>query len=194
MGLGPAGSASLLLTGGLGVLAQTPLLLQTIIERGPKLAEGELIVAVAPAWWKLVAMLERDPSMMFKIDPRKLEELIAAAYHEAGFDEVILTPRSGDLGRDVIAVKHGWFSVRIIEQVKAYKPGHRVTAEEVRALLGVLSADPKASKGLVTTTSEFAPRIETDPLLSPFIPHRLELVDGQRLVTKLADIADGRYW
>ena len=139
-------------------------------------------------------MLERDPSVMFKIDPRKLEELIAAAYHEAGFDEVILTPRSGDLGRDVIAVKHGWLSVRFIEQVKAYKPSHRVTAEEVRALLGVLSADPKATKGLVTTTSEFAPRIQDDPLLSPFIPHRLELVDGQRLVTKLARIADGSYW
>jgi hypothetical protein len=65
---------------------------------------------------------------------RKLEEMIAAAYDKAGFDEVILTPRSGDLGRDIIASRKDWGRVRFIDQVKAYKPGHLVTAEEVRAL------------------------------------------------------------
>jgi restriction system protein len=59
---------------------------------------------------------------------------------EAGFDEVTLTPRSGDLGRDVIAVKRGLGTVRVIDQVKAYGPSHLVTADDVRALLGVLRA------------------------------------------------------
>ena len=92
-----------------------------------------------------------------------------------------LTPRSGDFGRDVIAVKHGWWSVRIIDQVKAYGPDKHDTADDVRALFGVLSADPKANKGIVTTTAEFAPTIESDALLTPFFPQRLELVDGKRL-------------
>jgi len=35
---------------------------------------------------------------------RHWEEMIAAAFHEAKFDEVILTPQSGDHGRDVIAI------------------------------------------------------------------------------------------
>jgi len=31
--------------------------------------------------------------------------MIAGVYKESGFDEVTLTPRSGDFGRDVIAIK-----------------------------------------------------------------------------------------
>jgi restriction system protein len=166
-------------------------LLQSIVLPGRQCPEGSLITAVAPAWKKIIGLLERDPELVFTIDARKWEEIIAAAYDEAGFDEVILTPRSGDLGRDVIAVKHGHFSVRFIEQVKAYGPGHRVPANDVRALLGVLQADQKTSKGIVTTTSEFAPKIAADPFIAPFVPNRLELVDGKQLIKKLADIANG---
>ena len=54
----------------------------------------------------------------------KWEEMIAGAYSRAGFDEVILTPRSGDYGRDVIAIRKGIGCIKIIGSVKAYKPGH----------------------------------------------------------------------
>jgi len=64
-----------------------------------------------------------------------LEELIADAYKQRGFDQVTLTPRSGDGGVDVIAEKSGWGSVRFIDQVKAYKPGHLFEADEVSALV-----------------------------------------------------------
>jgi len=57
---------------------------------------------------------------------------------QSGFDEVTLTPRSGDYGRDVIAIKKGIGTIRVIDQVKAYKPGHLVGANDVRALLGAL--------------------------------------------------------
>ena len=69
-------------------------------------------------------------------------------------------------------------SICIIEQVKAYRPGHKVPADDVRALLGVLSRDQNVSKGIVTTTSMFAPGIEEEMKL--FIPNRLELKDGPR--------------
>lgn len=62
------------------------------------------------------------------------EEIIAGAYQKAGFDEVTLTSRSGDFGRDVIAVKHGLGTIRIIDQVKAYSPNRLVTADDVRSL------------------------------------------------------------
>jgi restriction system protein len=107
---------------------------------------------------------------------------------KAGFDEVILTPRSGDLGRDIIAIKRGFGSIKFIEQVKAYNPGHIVTADEVRALLGVLQAEQDASKAIFTTTSTFAPRIEADKLIKPFIPTRLELIDKAKLLQRLEDI------
>ena len=75
---------------------------------GKAVAEGSLITAVAPAWYEIITMMENDPGILYRIDPRKLEEIIAGAYDRAGFDEVILTPRSGDFGRDVIAVKRDW--------------------------------------------------------------------------------------
>ncbi|MDR4485370.1 MAG: restriction endonuclease [Nitrospirales bacterium] len=96
--------------------------------------EGQLIKAVAWPWFEIIALLSRDPSLAYEIKDRKWEEIIAGAYQKAGFDEVTLTPRSGDLGRDIIAVKRGVGTVRIIDQVKAYGPNHLVTANDVRAL------------------------------------------------------------
>jgi restriction system protein len=76
----------------------------------------------------------------------------------------------------------------VIDQVKAYKPPHLVTADDVRALMGVLPGDG-ASKGCLTTTSDFAPKIKTDPLIVPFIPSRLELVNGTELLARLEELA-----
>ena len=122
----------------------------------------------------------QNPS--YQIDPRKWEEIIAAAYDRAGFEEVTLTPRSGDFGRDVISIKRGFFAIRILDQVKAYKPGHLVDANDVRAMIGVLCTDQAATKGIVTTTSDFAPRIYEDPSIKPHIPYRLELINGLTLI------------
>jgi restriction system protein len=173
------------------VFGSTTLLLQSVVERGARTSDGDLLTAVAPAWAKIVSLLENDPTVAYKITPRKWEEIIAGAYAEAGFDEVTLTPHSADGGRDVIAVKRGCWSVRILDQVKAYGPGHLVPADDVRALLGVLHSDRNATKGLVTTTSDFAPKIAEDESIAPFVPHRLELVNGTELMTRLTSIAHG---
>lgn len=168
--------------------------LQAIIIPGAKTSEGQLIEAVAPPWFEIIAMLARDPRSAQSITPRQWEEIIAGAYSKAGFEEVTLTPRSGDYGRDVIAVKRagGWVgTVRVIDQVKAYRPGRLVTADDARALLGVVEAD-KASKGLLTTTSDFAPRLRDDKLLKPYMPARIELVDGKTLVARLVELAKAK--
>ena len=77
----------------------------------------------------------------------------------------------------------------LIDQVKAYKPGHLVTANDVRALMGVLQGDG-ASKGFLTTTSDFAPKIKDDPLITPFIPARLELINGSSLFKMLEKLLE----
>jgi restriction system protein len=105
-----------------------------------------------------------------------------------GFDKVTLIPRSDDYGRDVIAVKWGLGSVLIIDQVKAFRPERFVTANDVRALIGVLQGDG-ASKGFLTTTSDFAPKLKEDPLIIPFIPSRIELINGTTLLKRLTDLA-----
>jgi restriction system protein len=160
-------------------------LAQALVEVGGKTTEGHIIEALAPAWFDILRIIENDPDTIYSIPPRKWEEIIAGAYERSGFDRVILTPRSGDHGRDVIAEKSGWGCVRFIDQVKAYKPGHLVTAEEVRALGFVLLSDTLANKGVVTTTSQFAPRITDDPFIKPYLPNRIELINGQELVARL---------
>jgi restriction system protein len=166
----------------------TPLLLQTVFIPGAKTDEGLIVEAVALPWFDIIRAIQDDPSIAFQISPEKWEEIVATAYRRANFDEVTVTPRSGDLGRDVIAIKHGLGTIRVIDQVKAFGPDHRVTANDVRALVGVLEAD-KVSKGFVTTTSDFAPKIQEDPLIRYHVPARLELIKGERLLARLSDLA-----
>lgn len=164
------------------------IILQAVIMPGPKTADGNLVEVVAPAWREIVRLLQADPEFMHQIDPRKWEELVASAYVKEGY-RVTLTPRSGDFGRDVIAEKDGFGCVRILDQVKAYSETRLVDANDVRAMLGVLAGDRNASKGVVSTTADFAPRIKEDPYIAPFIPYRLELINGAQLVERLAQAA-----
>jgi restriction system protein len=166
---------------------------QAVVFPGDRTHEGTLIEAVTLPWFGIIGLLEKDFSIAYQIPPEKWEEIIAGIYKEAGFEEVTLTPRSGDRGRDVIAIKKGVGFVRIIDQVKAYKPPHLVTANDVRALMGVLQTDG-ASKGCLTTTSDFAPKIKTDPLILPLIPSRLELVNGPMLFARLEELRRRRTW
>jgi restriction system protein len=162
------GADTAAIVGRIGTAVLPSLLLQTVILPGARTNEGTLIEAVALPWFDIIAFLKADPSIAFQIPWEKWEEIIAGAYKKAGFEEVTLTPRSGDYGRDVIAIKKGICSIRVIEQVKAYTPTHLVDANDVRALMGVLHLDG-ASKGCLSTTSDFAPMIKTDPLISS--PH-----------------------
>jgi len=167
----------------------TVVLSASFVTLGDEALEGKLVETVGPAWFKIIEIIKREPEAILRIPPRELEELIAAAYSADGYDEVILTPRSADRGRDVIATKKGFGSVRILDQVKAYKPGHVVTADEVRAMVGVISLDRNCSKGVVTTTSTFAPKLLDDPGLAACIPYRIELKAGTELIRWMNGIA-----
>ena len=83
------------------------LLLQAMIVAPNKVNEGRLVEAVALPWFDIIEHLKRDPGAAFQIPATKWEEIIAGAYKKAGFTEVVLTPRSGDAGRDVIATMRG---------------------------------------------------------------------------------------
>jgi len=175
------------LTATLTALPKVNLLLQTVLIPTEKTQEGLIVGAVSLPWFDIIELLKKDPNIAFQIPPDKWEEIVAGAYHKAGFDQVTLTPRSGDLGRDVIAIKKGIGTIRVIDQVKAFKQGHLVTANDVRALIGVLHGD-KASKGFLTTTSDFAPKLEKDPLITQFIPAQLELINRDKLLRRLEEL------
>jgi restriction system protein len=146
--------------------------------------EGAVIKAAFIPWQEILKSLQRNPEELFEIckDPRRFEELIAAAYEKDGWDRVVLTPRSGDGGRDVIAEKSGFGSLRFLDQCKAFKRGHLVGHDDIRAMLGVLHSDHRANKAIVSTTSDFAPGVLTDQAIMKHVPTTLELRNGNALV------------
>jgi restriction system protein len=166
------------------------LLQTTIVRYGDTTDDGVLVRAAAIPWFEIFKQLAHDPTFMFQFadNPRKFEEFIAGAYREAEFDEVTLTPRSRDRGRDVIATRSRVCSVRVLDQAKAYSPHHLVNHNDVRAMLGVLSTDENTSKGIITTTSDFEPLIWSGGEFDKFMPYRLELKNGENLLKWLRDI------
>jgi|GEM_PF-5319932 len=171
--------------------APTLLLQCQILVTGSQVSDGIIVESTALVWRAIFLEIQRDPQFLihFSRNSRAFENFIAGAYIKAGFDEVIITPQRGDRGRDVIATKHGFLSVRILDQTKAYKPGHLVTHDDVRAMVGVLNIDQNASKGLITTTSDFQPGIASSPEFQRFMPHRLELKNGAQLKAWLTEVA-----
>lgn len=163
--------------------------IQALLTFADKTKEGQLVEAVGIAWFEIVKIITRDPEAIYTIDPRTLEEIIAGAWEREGYS-AILTPRSGDKGRDVIATRDGINSVRIYDQIKRYKITRPVTADEVRSLVGVLTIDPNVSKGIVTTTSTFAPTLLDDENIRRLVPYRLELRPGNVLVPWLEELAN----
>lgn len=158
------------------------LFLAAVVDLIGKTTLGDRIILVEPAWRAILAAIDSDPDAMFKITPRKWEELIAAAYDAEGY-RVELTPRSGDGGVDVIATCASG-TVKIFDQVKAYGRTRVVTADDVRALMGVV-AYSEATKGVLTTTAEFAPRLREDRYIRRAIEDGLELVNGEKLLARL---------
>lgn len=172
--------------------AEPEVILKAILEVSGRVDDGQLVQAVALPWFEIMRMIKADPESIYAIDPFKWEEIIAGAYTRDGFDEVILTPRSGDQGRDVIATKHGVGSIRIFDQVKVYRPGHVVQAEAVRAMLGTITGFQNVSKGIITTTSTFAPRLMDDAAVRAVVPYRIELKDRPRLLSWLDELSAKR--
>jgi restriction system protein len=152
-----------------------------------QVSEGILLKSTSAVWQEIAERLGADWTIAYQLSPENWEEIIAGAFKKLGY-EVILTPRSGDYGRDVIATRSGVGCVKIIGSVKAYRPDNLVPYDHVRALLGVMAGERDVSKGIIATTSDFPPNIEKDPFIAPFLPTRLELMSWARLKTWISEI------
>ena len=159
-------------------IARPELLFGAVVEKRGKTTEGDIIVCFLPAYRWFLEELERDPHAFYQLDSGKCEELTAARYERDGW-EAILTRRSRDGGRDVIATRKDLgLTIRIIDQVKLYKPDHPVGIVAVRSLMGVLNEIERGtSKAVITTTSRFTRTVYKD--FAHAIPGRLELRDGK---------------
>jgi restriction system protein len=149
-----------------------------LLDFGDKTGEGQIVQAITPAWRNIIQRLRGDVGAFRDLTPRQLEELIAGGYREEGW-EVTLTPRSGDGGIDVIAMRSDFGGIRVLDQAKLYAPGNDVPANDVRAMFGVLQRDSRASKAVISTTSDFAPGVYQE--FEDVMPTRLQLRNGRQL-------------
>jgi restriction system protein len=158
------------------------LLETTLVHLGERTPDGHLIEGPTATWFEIGRHLRLDPNFRFKFssDPTKFEEFLAGAYKVQGWSAVTLTPRSGDKGRDIIAVTSQLSAMKVLDQAKAYSSGNLVKQNDVRALLGVLALDQNASKGVITTTSDFAPGVMEE--FEKVIPYRLETKNGEQFL------------
>lgn len=107
---------------------------------------------------RVIQEIRQRPEMMRKLSPREFEEMTAELLNGLGFENVILTPRSGDGGRDVVAVRRvKGIPLLFAFECKRYAEGRRVQLATLRALLGTVShARTKANIGVLVTTSRFS--------------------------------------
>lgn len=99
----------------------------------------------------------RHPEAMRMLTARQFEKFIATLIEQLGFEEVTLTPPSGDQGRDLLATKRfNGMSVLFAFECKRFSPNRRVGLGIARALLGtIMHKHTRASKGVLVTTSTF---------------------------------------
>jgi len=106
---------------------------------------------------RLLSQILSNPSDVRNITPRQFEEFVAELLSELGFSNVILTPRSGDGGKDVIA-SHSVQDIPLTFyfECKKYAEGNKIQLETMRSLLGTVAHDSRmVNKGILVTTSTF---------------------------------------
>jgi len=111
-------------------------------------------VLVAPISNELFALLVREPTLLYKISPRKFEEIIAEVFYRNGF-EVELTKATRDGGKDIVAFTNKMgVRTKYIVECKRYSETNKVSLGLVQRLLGVKMAE-SANKAILATTSSF---------------------------------------
>jgi hypothetical protein len=163
------------------------IVLLTLIVPGDRTTEGTLVKSVSRAWFEILLHIQADPDSIHQIECWKWEEIIAGAYKQEGWDSVILTPKSGDKGVDVIVEGElGQLRFLCLDQVKAYSPDHLVGPNAIREMEGVLHRERGATKGIITTKSDFtAGALKEAEHLFP----RLELKPRDKLLGWLESLA-----
>lgn len=124
---------------------------------------------------------------MKSLPPGGFERLCQRLLRESGFEEVIVTGRSGDGGIDGHGVLelNRFVSFRVFFQCKRYEGS--VGSGTVRDFRGAMMG--RADKGLILTTGTFTPDAKREAVRDGVPP--IELVDGERLIEMFEELELG---
>lgn len=120
-------------------------------------ANRSAILSVARLPLELIAKILRAPNEIRNLTPRQFEEFIADTLTQLGFTDVILTPRSRDGGKDIVASNRiNGIPLAFYFECKKYAEDNKIQLETLRALLGTMAHDARSvNKGVLVTTSTF---------------------------------------
>ena len=138
-------------------------------------------VLVEDVWAELVSYLNKHPEYMYKMSPRKFEELVAELLRDMGYG-VRLPPETRDRGRDILArIESPLGEILTIVECKRYAPERTVGINIVERFLWTIEQKDKASCGVIATTSFFTAGAKA-------------LEDEYRWKLKLRDYSHLREW
>lgn len=103
---------------------------------------------------KLLESIAIKPELMYKLSPRKFEELIAKLLEDDGFN-VQLTSKSRDGGRDIFAsLSLPVGKILTLVECKKWSANKKVSVQPIRSLYGILMSE-RATNAMLVTTSTF---------------------------------------
>ena len=125
-----------------------------------------------------------------RLEPKYFEEFIAEILRKMHFLDVCVTGLSDDGGIDITAVKYeADIPVKFGFECKRYAKHRKIEPEKLRALLGAISLDQRATIGVLVTTSSF-----TKGCLELIAGHsQIDGKDFNGICKWLNDIRSGKY-
>ena len=124
-----------------------------------------------------------------KMSPSGFERFCQRLLRESGFQEVIVTGRTGDGGIDGVGTLrvNPLVSFKVVFQCKKYKSSDRVGSPDVQKLRGAMQG--RAEKGIFITMGSFTDAAKKEAVRDG-VP-RVELVDGDALTEMLEGLELG---
>ena len=143
--------------------------------------EAKHLLALLDLEYQESGSVEHAPNLQ-QLSGFRFEELISKLMDRMGFRSQ-MTKASGDGGVDIVAeLEKPLIGGRFLIQCKRLAPDSLVGAPTVREFYGALTADRKAVKGILITTSGFTAQAQEFAETLP-----LELIDGNRLRNLLSE-------
>ena len=125
--------------------------------------------------------------LLYNLTPAAFERLCQRLLRESGFEQVVVTGRSGDGGIDGHGVLqlNAFVSFRVLFQCKRYR--QTVGSSTIRDFRGAMMG--RADKGIVITTGSFSQDAQREAIRDGAPP--IELVDGNTLVNLFESLEFG---
>jgi restriction system protein len=130
---------------------------------------------------------DRLADILSTMDPYGFERLVQRVFRESGFVNVKVTKKSGDGGIDGVGIvkSNSFLSFRVAFQCKRWNT--QVGASDIRDFRGSLASE--VDQGVFITTSTFTKQAKEKASSPGKVP--IELIDGEELIQKLAELELG---